>query len=131
MIIALPLDDTEKLAAHYGGARRVAIYATDDNRTRAPQKRVVTPAPQKPCDWAPWLASEGVVFLLAAGIGNGPVAKMNAVGIAVHAGVYRDDPDAVIADFLADKLGTAKNPCGRGPHPEHDHAHAGCGCDHH
>jgi predicted Fe-Mo cluster-binding NifX family protein len=98
----------------------------------------VTPADARPCHWADWLAGEGVAFLLAAGIGNAPTQRMNAHGIAVHSGIYKSDPDEIVADFMSGTLAYAQNSFARADGDDHhhhdhdhDHDHGGCGCDHH
>lgn len=136
MKIAIPLTAAGQLSPHYGGAKQVAFYTLDADRRTVLSRQKVTPADTRPCHWADWLAGEGVSFLLAAGIGNAPTQRMNAHGIGVHCGIYKSDPDIIVADFLAGTLAYAQNPCGRADghdHRDHDHnhEHGGCGCDHH
>ncbi|MGO8795380.1 MAG: NifB/NifX family molybdenum-iron cluster-binding protein [Candidatus Sulfotelmatobacter sp.] len=67
-----------------------------------------------------WLIEHGVSTVIAVGLGARARDLLSASSVEVLTGVSLVDPDALISEFLNDKLETGANGCD----------HSGDGCNH-
>jgi predicted Fe-Mo cluster-binding NifX family protein len=141
MIIALPLTEDNAFSSHFGGSARAGLFEVDPARRTIVRATAVIPPEPEPCGWPDWLATQGVKFFLAGGMGGGARQRMAAAGIKVIVGVPPADPHALVQAWLDGQLAPGANACEGGSHG-HDHGHDcgehgdhhhgdGCGCGSH
>lgn len=140
MKIAIPITNTHEFSAHYGASCRLACFEADDITRAIRIESVLTPTDGSPCSWPDWLQSEGVTVMLVGGMGGGALARCEALGIRVIAGMPVTTPVKLAAAYLDGTLQPGESACQHGDHEheqghahghDHDHEHGGhCNCAH-
>ncbi len=107
-------------SAHFGGADRFAFFEVDDQTRRIVSSTSAAPPPHEQGSFPTWLKEQGCHVILAGGMGPRAVAMLEGFGIRAVVGIAGDRPEAVVQDFLEDRLSASGEPC-------HDHGAHGCG----
>ncbi|MDQ1287119.1 MAG: hypothetical protein QG622_684 [Actinomycetota bacterium] len=111
MKIAIPMAGGE-FCAHFGQSTEFALFEVDDEG-RALLSRQDLPAPAHEHGSLPrWVAEQAATHLLAGGMGAHAQELLAEAGVSVVLGVTPDDPEKLVADFLAGRLVNGDNSCG-------------------
>ena len=110
MRIAIPLADG-KLALHFGHCEQFALIDADPETGKILSRENVTPPPHEPGLLPRWLGEKAVNVILAGGMGQRALMLFDAQGIEVVTGAPADEPETLVAAFLAQSLETGQNAC--------------------
>lgn len=126
MKIAIPVNKNNEVDGHFGHCEFYKIITFDSNKQVENAEIVESP---QGCgcksDIAFTLADSGVTIMLAGGIGNGAVNKLNSAGIEVIRGCS-GNVDVLAENYAAGKITDSGSNCN---HHEHNHKH-GESCNH-
>ncbi len=122
MKIAVPVTENNEIDDHFGHCEYYTIYTIlNTNAIVAIDSMEAEPGCGCKSDIANKLAENGVKILLAGGIGNGAINKLNSAGIAVVRGCSGNPTDSVNL-FLQGLLTDSGESCSSHEH-HHDHGH--------
>ncbi len=110
MRIAIPLANG-KLALHFGHCEHFVLVDVDKEEKKVVKKHIVEAPPHQPGLLPPWLAEHGATMIIAGGMGQRAKDLFIERGIEVLVGAPADEPETLVADFLAGKLQVGANSC--------------------
>ena len=119
MKIAIPLS-AGRLADHFGHCEQFAFIEADPESKRILNQSLVVPPPHEPGVFPRWLHEQGVLVIIAGGMGRRALDLFAQNGIAVHAGVSGHSAEMAAQAFLNGALPGGTPNCG------HDHDHSRC-----
>lgn len=119
--IALPLEDGI-LCAHFGHCETFAIVTVVDNQITEIKEQ--TPPEHVPGLYPRWVASFGVTDVIAGGMGQKAINLFHENNINVFVGAPMESPEALVREFLADKLELTANYCNHDSGHQHEHRHS-------
>ena len=106
--IAIPVAEG-KLSAHFGHCNVFAFFDVKDNTV---VRKELVPAPlHQPGLLPAWLYEQQATVVIVGGIGTRAKDLLVRHGIRVMDGVSPDEPDAVVAAYLAGTLTTGDSFC--------------------
>ena len=107
-IIAIPTSNN-CLCQHFGHCEKFAIFQAEDGKITG--ESYLVPPPHEPGVLPAWLASKGVNYVIAGGMGQRAISLFNQHNITVLTGA-EDKPARALADeFLKNELQTGVNAC--------------------
>ena len=109
-VIAIPVADG-RLSLHFGHCERFAIFDVDRQAGEVLNRRDVEPPLHQPGVLPRWLHDQGVKLVISGGMGGRAIQIFNQFGVDVLLGASAEPPEAIVADFLADRLATGDNIC--------------------
>ncbi len=109
MKFAVPTNDG-KLCMHFGHCEAFALFDIDADGTII-NETYVTPPPHEPGILPPWLAQQGVRFVIAGGMGSRAQQLFAEQGVKVITGAQEADPRMAIESYLKGTLVTGANTC--------------------
>ena len=112
-----------KLSAHFGHSENFVIVETENNIIT--KEYSLDPPEHVPGAYPRFLASHGVNFVIAGGMGQRAVDIFTQNGITVIMGANSIEPKILVQDHLIDQLESGENSCGTD-----DHEHGGDNCAH-
>ena len=107
--IAVPVDNTGILDAHFGHCKFFAVFETSENLVST--QKDLTPPPHEPGVLPKWLAEEGVTDVLAGGMGNRAIQIFNQHNINVFVGAPKLPAAELVNGFLTDSIRFTANYC--------------------
>ncbi len=110
MKIAIPLADG-KLCMHFGHCEQFALIDINVDTQRITANELVTPPPHEPGLLPKWLGEKGVTQIIAGGMGERARQLFASRHIDVVTGAPAEEPEKLVADFLAGTLVTGENAC--------------------
>lgn len=110
MKIAIPLAGG-KLATHFGHCEQFVLVEVDRVAKKVLGREELTPPPHEPGRLPAWLAGLGAHLIIAGGMGQRAQNLFNEQGIGVVVGAPAEEPEKLVADYLADTLQPGKNVC--------------------
>ncbi|HVN18687.1 MAG TPA: NifB/NifX family molybdenum-iron cluster-binding protein [Dongiaceae bacterium] len=119
MRIAVPLSGGQ-VSQHFGHSDQFLFVDTDPEQRLILGKNIENAPAHVPGLIPKWLIEHGVDIVIALGLGARARDVLSASSVEVLTGVPGREPDALISDFLNDKLESGSNICDR----------AGHGCNH-
>ncbi len=115
--IAIPVTDGV-LSAHFGHCDVFDIFDVDLATKQVVERETAPSPPHEPGLLPRWLADRGVNLIIAGGMGPQAQQLFAASGVDVFLGAASDDPEAIVAAYLANTLDLGNNTC-----DHHDHNH--------
>ena len=116
--IAVPVDETGVLDAHFGHCKFFVITNTEDNNIVSEEKLV--PPPHEPGLLPRWLAEKGITDIIAGGMGQHAINLFNQGGVNAFVGAPKLSAAELVQGFLQEKLSFTANYCDHGPDHECD-----------
>ena len=110
MRIAIPTA-AGKLAMHFGHCEHFALIDVDREKREVLNRELTEAPPHQPGVLPMWLASRGVEMIIAGGMGSRARSLFAGNGIEVVIGAPAEEPEALVADYLAGTLETGDNVC--------------------
>ncbi|MEO0077426.1 MAG: NifB/NifX family molybdenum-iron cluster-binding protein [candidate division WOR-3 bacterium] len=110
MRIAIPLADG-KLCPHFGHCQQFALLDTDEKTGAVTRKQLLVPPPHEPGVLPRWLHEQGANVIIAGGMGNRAQQLFVQNGIKVVVGAPAEQPEKLVADYVAGTLRTGSNLC--------------------
>lgn len=107
-VFAIPVVEG-KLCAHFGHCDQFALIETVDGKIIG--KTMQTPPPHEPGVLPKWLHEMGADIIIAGGMGSRAQGLFHQNGIKVITGASGDSPDALVTQYLSDRLVTGQNVC--------------------
>ena len=121
-IIAVPMRNDQEIDDHFGHCEMYGIYEiTESNEIRFREFLPSVNGCGCKSNIAQELAESGVSIMLAGGIGEGAINKLNAFGINVIRNC-RGDVDELLKSYLAGELKDGGKNCAA--HDDHAHTHS-------
>jgi predicted Fe-Mo cluster-binding NifX family protein len=118
MRIAIPLSGGQ-ISQHFGHSEQF-LFVDADMKQRTVIGKSVEQAPEHVPGLLPkWLVEHGVNTVIAVGLGARARDLLSASSVKVLTGVSIADPDALISEFLNDRLQTGANGCDHSGHACH------------
>lgn len=111
---AIPLENGV-LCAHFGHCEKSAILEVENGEIT--EIKELIPPEHVPGLYSKWVAEFGVTDVIARGIGQKAITLFHAEKINVFVGASADSSQALVGDFLANKLTLNANYC------NHDYSH--------
>lgn len=108
-----------KLTLHFGHCQEFAIIDVEDKKIVG--KEVLLPPPHEPGVLPKWLHDLGTNVVIAGGMGHRAIDLFNQAGIQVVTGAEVREPEALVLDFLDNKLVVGDNACAGGHGDNGDH----------
>lgn len=99
-----------KLCAHFGHCEAFALIDAEHDGTIL-SETYVTPPPHEPGILPPWLARQGVKYIIAGGMGSRAQQLFNQQGVQVITGVMGENPREIVEHYLKGTLETGANTC--------------------
>ncbi len=99
------------LCAHFGHCEQFAIIDTDDKKKTIVKVDHLTPPPHEPGVLPAWLAKQGVVVVIAGGMGMRAQELFSQNRIKVVVGAAGTDPKKVVLDYMQGTLTVGDNVC--------------------
>lgn len=109
MKFAVPTNEG-KLCMHFGHCESFALFDADENGAIVGET-FVTPPPHEPGILPPWLAQQGVRFIIAGGMGSRAQQLFAEQGVRVVTGAQETDPRMAVVNYLKGTLVTGANTC--------------------
>lgn len=109
MKFAVPTNDG-KLCMHFGHCEAFALIDTDAEG-KVVNETYVTPPPHEPGVLPPWLAQQGVNYIIAGGMGSRAQQLFAQQGVKVVTGAQETDPKKAVENYLKGTLVTGANTC--------------------
>ena len=109
MKFAVPTNEG-KLCMHFGHCEAFALFDADESGTIV-SETFVTPPPHEPGILPPWLAKQGVRFIIAGGMGSRAQQLFAEQGVKVVTGAQEVDPRLAVESYLKGTLVTGANTC--------------------
>jgi len=110
MKIAIPLAEG-RLCMHFGHCEQFALIETDDKTKKIIGRQMLTPPPHEPGVLPKWLREQGANVIIAGGMGQRAQGLFAESGIKVVVGASGEDPEKIVAAWLAGTLKTGENVC--------------------
>ncbi len=110
MRIAIPIV-AEKLCMHFGHCEQFALLNVDEKTKEITGKQVLVPPQHEPGVLPRWLGQQGVNVIIAGGMGQRAQSLFAESGIKVVVGAPGDEPEKVVAAYLAGTLRVGENVC--------------------
>lgn len=110
MKIAIPVAEG-KLCMHFGHCEQFALIDVDEKTKAILKKTMLNPPPHEPGVLPRWLHEQGANVILAGGMGQRAQTLFTENGIQVVVGVSADDPEKLVASYLAGTLQSGVNVC--------------------
>ena len=127
MKIAVPVTTDNQIDGHFGHCESYGVFTISDSKEITEIRSVESPAG---CgcssDIGSTLSTDGVTLMLAGGIGDGALNKLNSSGIEVIRGCSGNATE-VVKLFIAGLVEDNGSSCDHHDHHGHDHEHD----DHH
>jgi len=95
---------------HFGHCEAFALFDADESGTIV-SETFVTPPPHEPGILPPWLAKQGVRFIIAGGMGSRAQQLFAEQGVKVVTGAQEVDPRLAVESYLKGTLVTGANTC--------------------
>lgn len=127
MKIAVPVKADNSIDNHFGHCAYFKIFTIGEGNQLISEQ--IIPSPQGcgcKSNIATELAELGVTTMLAGGIGEGAINKLDLNGISVVRNCSGDS-DRLLADFLAGKIKDGGESCAAHEHHHHEDGHV---CNH-
>lgn len=99
-----------KLCAHFGHCEAFALIDAEHDGTIL-SETYVTPPPHEPGILPPWLARQGVKYIIAGGMGSRAQQLFNQQGVQVITGAMGENPREIVEHYLKGTLETGANTC--------------------
>ena len=99
-----------KLCMHFGHCEAFALIDADAAGTIV-NETYVTPPPHEPGVLPPWLAQQGVKFIIAGGMGSRAQQLFAQQGVKVVTGAQEEDPRQAVVNYIKGTLVTGANTC--------------------
>jgi predicted Fe-Mo cluster-binding NifX family protein len=112
------------LSEHFGHCEQFAIVEADMNAKTILSINLVTPPPHEPGLLPKWLREQGVVTVIAGGIGQRALNIFAQNGIMVRAGFAAAPVDQIVNAFLQGELTGTPQGCSHHGHGDHHHEHS-------
>ncbi len=109
--IAMPVDASGILDAHFGHASGFAFFIVDTEKKVIVEAKTLTPPTHEPGVIPSWIAAQGAHVLLTGGLGESARKILVDKGVDVVIGVAADNAAKVAKDYLNDNLNIAGNQC--------------------
>ncbi len=109
--IAMPVDASGILDAHFGHASGFAFFIVDTEKKVIVEAKTLTPPAHEPGVIPSWIAAQGAHVLLTGGLGESARKILVDKGVDVVIGVAADNAAKVAKDYLNDNLNIAGNQC--------------------
>ncbi len=109
--IAMPVDASGMLDAHFGHASGFAFFIVDTEKKVIVEAKTLTPPAHEPGVIPSWIAAQGAHVLLTGGLGESARKILVDKGVDVVIGVAADNAAKVANDYLHDRLDIAGNQC--------------------
>ncbi len=111
-----------KLSPHFGHSENFVIVETEDGKIT--KEYSLTPPEHVPGAYPNFLASHGVHYIIAGGMGQRAVDIFAQNGIEVIMGANSIEPKVLVQAHLDNQLETGDNSCDSDHHhDEHEHNH--------
>lgn len=107
--IAIPVDNSGMLDAHFGHCKFFALLTTNDGKILS--EEIVTPPPHEPGLLPRWLAERGVTDIIAGGIGQKAIQIFNQNGVNAFVGAPQMPAKNLVEGFLDGTLNFSGNYC--------------------
>ncbi|MDD5039129.1 MAG: NifB/NifX family molybdenum-iron cluster-binding protein [Dehalococcoidales bacterium] len=99
------------VSPHFGHCEHFAIIDVDEDKKKIIGKELI-PAPEhQPGLLPPWLAQQGVKFVIAGGMGSRAQSLFQQNRIGVIVGTMESDPEKAVLNYLNGQLATGDNIC--------------------
>lgn len=108
-IIAIPVDKSGMLDAHFGHCKYFAIISTSDNEIVS--EEFVVPPPHEPGLLPNWLADKGVTEIIAGGMGQRAIQIFNQRGVNAFVGAPKALSIDIAKGFLDGSIQFQANYC--------------------
>lgn len=96
---------------HFGHCEHFAIINVNEEKKEIIGKELI-PAPEhQPGLLPPWLAQQGVKFVIAGGMGSRAQSLFQQNRIGVIVGTMESDPEKAVLNYLNGQLATGDNIC--------------------
>lgn len=123
MKIAVPVRDTNQIDDHFGQCEFYNVYTIVDQKIQTTEQIASEQGCGCKSNIANELAEKGVTIMLAGGIGNGAINKLNSAGISVIRGCS-GEPEQNVIQYLEGTLLDSGESC---QHHGENHNHV---CNH-
>jgi ATP-binding protein involved in chromosome partitioning len=110
MRLAIPVQDGH-LSRHFGHCERFALIDFDPKSGTVAEKKEIEAPPHQPGLLPRWLAEQGVNVVIAAGMGPRAMNLFAEHGIQVIVGAQAENPDQLVAAYIAGELKAGENVC--------------------
>ena len=110
MKFAVPVAD-EKLALHFGHAKKFAFISVDPQTKKIIGKEEVDAPPHEHGKLPGWLSAQGVTNAIAGGIGEQAIKFFEAAGVSVVFGAPALAPEILVMRVLSGELKNGENAC--------------------
>ena len=110
MKIAIPVAGGQ-LARHFGHCEEFMLFDVDAEAQTISASETVASPPHQPGLLPQWLKELGAEMIIAGGMGRRAHDLFARSGIEAIAGVSKNDPQAVVEDYLAGNLEVGENLC--------------------
>lgn len=110
MKIAIPITEG-KLCMHFGHCEQFAIVNANEKTREITGQQLLTPPAHEPGVLPKWLHEQGVNVIIAGGMGQRAQSLFVENGIKVVVGAPGDEPEKVVAAWLAGTLKAGDNVC--------------------
>lgn len=110
MKFAVPVAN-EKLALHFGHAKKFALISVDPQTKKIIGKEEVDAPPHEQGKLPGWLSDRGVTNAIAGGIGEQAIKLFEAAGVSVVFGASALTPEVLVMQVLSGELQNGENAC--------------------
>jgi ATP-binding protein involved in chromosome partitioning len=110
MRIAIPIANG-RLSTHFGHCEHFAIVDVDQAEKKIIKREDIQAPPHQPGLLPRWLAERGAKVIIAGGMGRRAQGLFEEHGISVVVGAPAEDPERLVADYLAGTLEPGENIC--------------------
>lgn len=107
--IAVPVDDSGILDAHFGHCKYFAILQCEGNAIISEEK--IVPPPHEPGLLPRWLAEKGVTDIIAGGMGQKAIQLFNNGGVNAFVGAPKNNAKELAEGLLNETLQFTANYC--------------------
>ena len=107
--IAVPVDETGILDAHFGHCKYFQFFSIEDKKIIAEEK--IVPPPHEPGILPPWVAKQGATDVIAGGMGQRAIQLFNQNNVNVFVGAPKKDAQELVNEFLNESLNLSANYC--------------------
>ncbi len=116
--IAIPIDESGILNAHFGHCKFFAFINVEDDKIVSEEK--VVPPAHEPGLLPIWLAENNITDVIAGGMGQKAINLILEKGINTFVGAPQSSTRELVNGFLNDSLSLSANYCNHGPDHECD-----------
>lgn len=110
-LIAIPLNQNGILDSHFGHCKIFSLMHIENNKIIKEERLV--PPPHKPGLLPKWLSNKGVTDILAGGIGQKAIDRLNFFEVNVFVGADLRTAKELTESFLAKELELKANYCNK------------------